>query len=416
MGPVVTSTSRAIRSQLPLIFLLGVITAVDAFAIDMYIPSFPSIQADLNADAGNMQWSLSLFLIGLGAGQAIFGPISDRYGRRGPLLLGLTLFTVASAMVALAPSLMVFLVGRAIQGIGASATVVIPRAIVADRFEARDSAKVYSMLMQIMTIGPIIAPLLGGFIIEHTVWQWVFWILFSLGLACLLFTLAVVDESLSPDRRHIESAFATFRSYGALFANRLFLFYSLTGSCVIAGLFTYVGSSAFIFTDYYQLEPGTFSYIFAGIAVGLMVLAQVNIWLLRLYSEVALLTFGLLLYLMGTCGFLVTVVFQMATLISTTLLLFVAVASLSLIMGNLTSLAMACVPRRAGSASAIFGVTQYVISGLAGVLAGMLFDGSMLPAAGILAVTGVSACLFLLEAWRAVKTHFGSLENRPPYR
>lgn len=389
------TSRKALGASLPLIVLLGILTAIDALSIDMYLPAFSIIQAQFEVDAAALQFSLSVFLIGLAVGQAVYGPVIDRFGRRWPLLIGIAIFTAASVLIAASSDMETFLVGRFIQGLGGAAGLVIPRAIVADLFEERQAAKVFSMLMQVMAIGPIVAPLLGGFFVSHGHWTAIFWTLAGVGLLSGLAVIRMVPESLPPSKRQKLGLGASLGGYVRLFGHRRFMALTLSGSFVIAGLFSYISGAAFVFTDYFALSPAVFSYIFAGIAASMILCGQLNVFLLGRFSESRLLTLGLGLHMAATATLLGVLMMGMTSFWLVTVLIMLSIASLSLILGNVTSLIMSAVPGESGVSSALFGVMQYAFGGLAGVLTGLLHDQTVRP----LAIMMAGCALLALICW-----------------
>ncbi|WP_427791656.1 multidrug effflux MFS transporter [Brevundimonas diminuta] len=387
---------KALGASLPLIVLLGILTATDALSIDMYLPAFSAIQGRFGADAAALQFSLSLFLIGLAVGQAVYGPVIDRFGRRVPLLVGIGIFTIASVLIAAAPDTETFLIGRFVQGLGGAAGLVIPRAIVADLFEERQAAKVFSMLMQVMAVGPIIAPLLGGFFVSYGHWTAIFWTLAGVGLLSGLAVIRMVPESLPPSQRQKLGMGASLGAYVALFGHRRFMALTLSGSFVIAGLFSYISGAAFVFTDYFALSPAVFSYIFAAIAASMIICGQLNVFLLGRVSESRLLSLGLSLHMAATASLLIVLMLGLTSFWLVTGLILLSVATLSLILGNVTSLIMSAVPGESGVSSALFGVIQYAFGGLAGVLMGLLHDQTIRP----LAIMMAACALLALICWR----------------
>ena len=395
------TSKKALGASLPLIVLLGILTAIDALSIDMYLPAFAIIQADYGVDAAALQFSLSVFLIGLAVGQAVYGPIIDRFGRRLPLLIGIGVFTGASVLIAAAPNMESFLIGRFVQGLGGAAGLVIPRAIVADLFDERQAAKVFSMLMQVMAVGPIVAPLLGGFFVSHGHWTAIFWTLAGVGLLSGLAVLRMAPESLPPEQRQRSGLVASLGAYVRLFGHRRFMALTLSGSFVIAGLFSYISGSAFVFTEYFALSPATFSYIFAAIAASMIIFGQLNVFLLGRFSESQILTAGLGLHMAATAALLLALAVGVTSFWLVTALILLSVATLSLILGNVTSLIMSAVPGESGVSSALFGVMQYMFGGLAGVLTGLLHDQTVRP----LALMMAGCALMAVICWMFARSH-----------
>lgn len=392
-APIRTLT---LAGSLPLIVVLGIVTGFDAMAIDMYLPAFAEIGRSLNTDAGTLQASLSVFLIGLAVGQFFYGPLTDRFGRLPPLIAGIMVFIAASVMVALAQDTMTFMVGRVLQGLGGAAGLVIPRAIVADLYQPREAAKVFSMLMQVMMVAPIAAPPVGGLLLASFGWRSIFWVLAIIGVLAVIATLRTVPEPLAPQMRRKSGVRTALAAYGRILRQGRFSAFALSGSFTMAGMFVYIGASAFIFIDYFGLTPTLYSFVFAGIALGEILFGFVNIRLLGRWSERQILPVGLAIHA-GFVALLVAALvagFDNVTVVS--ILLFLALVSLSLIFGNVTALVMGSVPGDSGSVSSLFGVLQYVFAGAVGGVLGLIHDGTLIPPAAVMLACAIGA----LVTWR----------------
>lgn len=384
-----------LAGSMPLIIVLGIVTAFDAMAIDMYLPAFADIGRALDADAGAVQTSLAIFLGGLAVGQIFYGPLTDRFGRRAPLVAGILLFVAASALAALAQDMTTFMIARALQGLGGAAGLVIPRAIVADLYEPRDGAKAFSLLMQVMMVAPVAAPPVGGLLLAAFGWRSIFWMLVVIGLLAAVATVRIVPESLPPGARRKSSALSAIVTYAGLFRRGRFTAHALSGSFTMAGLFVYIGASAFIFIDYYGLSPTVYSLVFAGIAFGEIATGYLNIRLLNRWREHEILPVGLLLH--GLCVALLVgaLLAGFTGLAVVGPLLFLALVSLSLIFGNVTAMVMESAPGDSGSASSLFGVLQYVFAGAVGTILGLAHDGTLIPPAVVMLVCAAGA----IAAW-----------------
>ncbi len=398
------TVSRAASSAagIYLIVLLGILTAFDSMAIDMYLPAFPVIQQALGGSAGEMQASLSVFLIGLAIGQAVLGPLIDRYGRRMPLIVGIAVFMAGSAWVALSSDMASFIGGRFLQGIGGAAGLVIPRAIVSDLYDSNESAKIYSVLMQIMSIAPIVAPPLGGVLLTQLGWEAIFWSLAVIGVLTLIASVRMVPETQPPGTRTSLSFSGVARSYVLLLGNRRYVWMTLSSGFIMGSLFTYISSSAFVFMSFFGLSSIIYSFVFAGIAVGMIGFGYLNIVLLRRMPAYRVLPFGLIAHFVCALALLLCVMAGVEQVVVVGTLIFVAVSSLSLIFGNVTAAAMfSAPPEQSGSASACIGVVQYVMAGLAGLTLGAIHDdGSLLPPQLLM-----TACAALaIVSWRIAVT------------
>jgi DHA1 family bicyclomycin/chloramphenicol resistance-like MFS transporter len=340
-----------------------------AAAIDMYLPAFPTVATSLNISAGQVQQTLTVFLIGLGIGQGLYGPLLDRFGRRPPLLIGITLFSLGSLAAALTTSFEGLLVARFIQAIGAAAGSVASRAVVTDTCDPQSSARIYSMLMQVMMIAPITAPMLGGLILLYGEWHLIFWVLALFGIVCGIFTVRLLPETLPLERRVPLSVHSIVRNYAIQLSNPSFFFYTLATSCTLGCLFIYINNSPFVFIEMFALTPNQFSYIFAANALVMIGISQINLRLLKIYSVARVLFIGLAGYIAIGAMLLSLVQFGWEALWSYSILLGLGMAMLGLITGNLTAMTMAHTQQHAGIASALMGLIQFLLAATIGYLA-----------------------------------------------
>ena len=266
------------KRHLRLAIILGLLSAIGPFAIDMYLPALPLIGQSFHADTATVQLSLTMFFVAVGGGQLIYGPLSDIYGRKLPLYAGLVLFAAGSAGAALATTAPVFIAFRFLQGLGACGGMVIPRAIVRDLYSGVEATKLQSMLMLVFSISPLLAPLTGSFVIQGFGWRAVFWtVLAAAVIGCgILTTLA---ESRPAHLRAATSLASTFRSYGLLMKDMHFIGVALVGTCGMASFFLYLSNSPFIMIQHYHLSARQYSLAFSLNAASFFVAAQLNGWL-----------------------------------------------------------------------------------------------------------------------------------------
>lgn len=352
-----------------LIILLASLSALVAAAIDMYLPAFPTVASSLDISAGQVQQTLTIFLIGLGIGQGLYGPFLDRFGRRPPLLIGIALFTIGSLAAALSTSFEGLLLARFLQALGAAAGSVASRAVVTDTCDPQSSARIYSMLMQVMMIAPITAPMLGGLILLYGEWHLIFWVLALFGVTCGVFTIRLLPETLPLERRVPLSMRSIVRNYAMQLSNPSFLFYTLATSCTLGCLFIYINNSPFVFIEMFALTPTQFSYIFAANALLMIGISQINLRLLKFYSVTRVLFIGLGGFIVIGTVLLSLVQLGWEALWSYSILLGFGMAMLGLITGNLTALTMAHTQRHAGIASALMGLIQFLLAATIGFVA-----------------------------------------------
>jgi len=380
-----------------LVVILGALTVIGPFAIDMYLPALPAIGRDLAADVGAVQLTLSVFLLGLAAGQAFYGPIVDRWGRRRPLLWGLAVFSAATVGCALARSMGALLGWRLVMALGGAASMVVPRAVVRDFYNERDSARMYSLLMLILSVSPLFAPTTGSLLLGVAGWRGIFWVLAALGVACLIAVARGLPETSAP-RSGTGGFAAALRTYGRLLADRRFLGAALVAGFTVGTIFCYLTGSAFVLIELHGLTPQHYGLAFGVIGVGIIVAAQANRRLVGRYSirrvlGVVLLAdvlVGGLLAANGAGGW--------GGLPALLFLLFLNLSAAGMVSPNIAALAMAPFGDVAGSASALLGTIQFGIGAAAGALVGVFHDGTAVPM-----TAGIAGCaLASFTVWRTL--------------
>ncbi|MFN4312361.1 MAG: Bcr/CflA family multidrug efflux MFS transporter [Ferrovibrio sp.] len=372
-----------------LTLILGALSAFTPLAVDMYLPGLPALERALATDAGKVQQTLSLFFLGLAIGQLFYGPLSDRFGRRLPLLAGNLLFVAASVACALAPDIDSLIAARFLQAFGSCAGLVIARAMVRDLFEPREGARVMSLLMLVMGVAPILAPLMGGYVLVWFGWPAIFWFLAGFGLFVLAAARLWLPEThvAAPERRLTLGS--ALRDYGALLTQRRFMGYTLSSSLAMAGMFAYIAGSPFVFIDLYGVPADAYGWIFGINAVGIIGLSQVNRALLRRFTLDAVLVVGIAVTALAGLLLLAMAAFLAGGLFGLWLPLFVYIASLGAVLPNAAASALAGEAHRAGTAAALMGTLQFASGAVTSALVGLLHDGSALPMAIVVAVCGL---------------------------
>lgn len=384
-----TETPRA-TALWRLTLILGALSAFTPLAVDMYLPALPALERALVTDSAKVQQTLSLFFLGLAIGQLFYGPISDRFGRRAPLLVGNLLYIVASVACALAPTIDTLIAARFVQAFGSCAGLVISRAMVRDLFEPREGARVMSLLMLVMGVAPILAPLLGGYVMVWLDWHAIFWFLGGFALLAMVAARLWLPESREarPDLRLTLGS--VLRVYGRLLSTRRYMGYTLASSLGMGGLFCYIAASPFVFIDLYGLSPQAYGWVFGINAVGIIGFSQVNRALLRHFTldEVLIVSVAI----MAAAGFLLLVaaVFSIGGMVGLWLPLFVYIASLGGVLPNAAASAMAAEAERAGSAAALMGTLQFTLGALTSGIVSLLHGNAALSMAVIVAVCGLS--------------------------
>jgi len=376
-----------------LTLMLGSLTALGPLSIDMYLPSFQAIARDLRASPAQVQLTLAVFFVALGIGQAFYGPISDRFGRRRPLCFGLALYILASAGCASARSIEALVGWRFAQALGGCAGMVIARAVVRDRFDEREAARFFSLLMLVTGLAPILAPSIGGQILILFSWRAIFWTLAGFALVGFVTATFVLPESLPPERRTEGGVATALRVYARLLRDRAFMRYALSGALVISGMFAYIFGSPFVFMQIYGVRPERFGWIFGFIALGLITASQLNRVLLARVAGARILSHALVVTAAAGVILLVMAWTRTGGLAGMLGPLFVYIASLGFVLPNVIATALGPQGRNAGTASALLGTLQFGAGAIVGTLLGALGDGTAVPMAALIAACGLSALL-----------------------
>ena len=370
------------------ILILGALSAFGPLAIDFYLPAFPAMAAAFGTDEKHVQMTLASYFLGLSLGQLAYGPVADRFGRRIPLLVGVTLFTLASLACAFAPSLDGLIAARFVQALGGCAGMVISRAVVSDKCDAVGSAKVFSQLMLVMGLAPILAPMLGGLLVNLHGWQSIFIALTAFSALSALAVALGLPESL-PANQPRQPLSGALRQYGRLLADKVFLGHALTGGIAIAGMFAYIAGSPFVFIKLYGVPPEHFGWLFGINAAGFILVAQLNARLLSKRGPAFLLARAVWVYLAAGLTLLAVSTLHTEQLWPLLIPLFICIASLGCIIPNAAACAMSGQGARAGSASAMLGCLQFSVAAGAAALVGVLHDGTAMPMAMVISLCGI---------------------------
>ncbi|WP_369367288.1 multidrug effflux MFS transporter [Streptomyces sp. CG4] len=387
------------RTGLLVTLVLGGLTATPPLAMDMYLPSLPEVTRSLHAPAATVQLTLTACLLGMALGQLVVGPMSDRWGRRRPLLAGLAVYLVATALCALAPNVETLVALRLAQGLAGAAGIVIARAVVRDLYDGVAMARFFSTLMLISGAAPIVAPLIGGQILRVTDWRGVFVVLTVVGTLLAALVWLRLPETLPPADRHAGGAGTALRAMRGLLADLPFTGYMLAGGFAFAALFAYISASPFVIQEIYGASPQTFSLLFGLNSVGLVIAGQVNGKLLvgRVALEKVL-----------ACGLAVIVLAASALLLMSAgalggtglapvaAALFVLMSAMGITLPNAQSLALMRTRHAAGSASALLGTTSFLVGAVASPLVGVAGEHTAVPMAVVqLAGALVAAACFM---------------------
>ncbi len=367
-------------------------------SLDLYLPVLPELATDLGASASGAQLTITACLLGLAVGQLVAGPLSDQFGRRRPLLIGLVCYLLTSLACAFAPSIEVLLVLRLLQGLSGAAGLVIARAVARDLYEGRALLIVFSRLILVSGLAPVVAPLLGGQLARVMDWRGIFVVLAGFGLVLVAAGVLGVPESLPLERRSAGGLQSNVRGFRELLGDRLFLGAAFSSGLAGAAMFAYIAGSTFVLQRIYGMSPQGFSYVFGINALGIMAMSQLGARLARSRPAVRLLAFGLAMNLLGSVGVLISAV-SGAGLVPLLISLWVMVSSVGMVFPSATTIALADYPHQAGRASSLLGLGQYIAGALAAPLVGLGGEQTAVP----LGVVVVGASLLAAAVfWRLV--------------
>jgi len=388
-------TTKPHRTPWGLITLLGALTAMTALSIDMYLPSLPAIAADLHASAAEAQSTVAAFLAGMAFGQLLYGPASDRLGRRPPLILGSAIFVATSALCALSVSAPMLIGARFVQALGACSGSVIARAIVRDRFDHTETARMLSLMMLVMGLAPIFAPLIGGALLSLGGWRTIFWVIVGFGVLLSVAILTRLTESRSAETAAHARSEHPIRAYLSLLSQKRLVGYALAGALNGATLFTYISSSPQLLIGDYHIAPSAFGWVFGLNGAGVIGANQLNRYLLRRSTPDEVLGKASYLAVAAAALLMLAAVTGLGGNAGVLALLFLVLASYGLMQGNTMAGALNVDPRRAGSISALLGSFSFAAGALAAAAAGALQDGTPRPMAVVMLVALAGSALAL---------------------
>ncbi|TMI90850.1 MAG: multidrug effflux MFS transporter [Bacteroidetes bacterium] len=374
-----------------LILILGFLTAIGPFSIDMYLPAFPSIARGLHTTVARVTLSLSSFFIGISAGQLLYGPLLERFGRKKPLYAGLCIYLVASIGCAMAASVNALIVLRLLQALGGCVGLVASRAMVRDLFDVKENAKIFSMLMLVVAVSPIIAPTLGGYITAMLGWRYVFAMLIVVDLIILMGTYFLLPESKKPDPNFSLRPGPIIKNFSGVITHPQFYTYALTAAISAAGLYAYIGGSPHVFMEIFRVNERQYGWIFALIAMGLIGASQVNSVLLKNYNSEQIIKVAL------CCQSVIGVTMASITFLGwndlfvTIFLIFIFLCTQGFVFPNASALSLASFGHNAGSASALMGAIQMTIGAGTSALVSVLQNHTAMPMTGVMACCAITA-------------------------
>lgn len=384
------------NQTLKLTLVLGFLSAFAPLSIDMYLSALPTMQSYFATNESHIQLTLASFFIGFSFGQLIYGPLSDRFGRKLPLYIGLIVFIIASIGCALSTSVTMLIIFRLFQALGACAGGVISRAIVRDLYHPNDAVKIYSYLMLVSSIAPMLAPILGSFILTAIGWKYIFYTLAILGVLSLLSVMFYLPST--PKQQNFEPFSPSFilKEYFLLIKHKHFIINSLIGGFSMAAMFAYITASSFIFMEIFYLSNNAYALLFGANAVVFVIAAQINARVVDKFGSNALIKYAL--YLLAFCIFLL-ILFLFLDIINIYLVVLSLMGfmfSLGFIVPNSTAMAMAPFSTNAGSASALLGTLQFSLAAISSIALGFIKANMLYSMGIIMAICAVFAILMLV--------------------
>jgi DHA1 family bicyclomycin/chloramphenicol resistance-like MFS transporter len=405
---------KVMENRTRLILILGLLSAIGPFSIDMYLPGFPVIASDLHTTPEMVSYSLSSYFIGICFGQMLIGPLLDRYGRKRPLYGGLIIYILSSIGCAFAPSIEVLIVLRLFQAAGGCVGIVAPRAIIRDLFPVHENAKIFSLLILILGVSPIIAPTTGGYVTAHFGWHSIFIILTIITSLILLAVFFWLPESKQPDPTFSLKPKPILASFQKVISHPQFYTYSFTGAMASAGLYAYLAGSPFVFMDLYHVTGQHYGWIFAIIAAGLITSSQMNNIMLKTYTSEQIIRLTLSLQCIIAVVLVIGTYNNWLGLFGTIGCIFFYLCCQGFSFPNSSALSMAPFTKEAGSASALMGSIQMALGAGASALVGLFSDGTALPMTAVMVGCSLTAVTILMLGRRAitVKCKKGDVEEQ----
>lgn len=390
-------TMEARRDRLLIIWILGALATVSPFAIDLYLPAFNQIAEDFGATPAQISISVSSYFVGMALGQILYGPLLDRFGRKRPLYFGLLLFVVATVMCAQSDDVESLAVFRFVQAIGGSVAWVAAVAMVRDFFPVNESARIFSLLILILGVSPLLAPTLGGFIAADYGWKPIFYLLAIIGAIILLVSWRFLPEGHQPDTRVSLKPGPILRTFLSVLRNPIFHTYTFAGAFSFATLFIYVAGSPVIFMEIFHVSPEVYGGIFALLSVSFIGGSQMNILLTRRYPSAKLFAFALMCQVIVSFIFVIGVRNEWFGLYSTIGMFFLALGCIGICNPNANALAISPFTRNVGSASALLGCTQIGVAALASSGVALFKASDMLPIVCLMA--GTATVALIIHTW-----------------
>lgn len=391
------------KKYIKLILILGSLTALGPFSIDMYLPGFSGIAKDLHTSVAKVSMSLSSYFIGISAGQLLYGPLLDRFGRKKPLFIGLLVYIIASLSCIYVVDIDAFIFLRFIQSVGSCAATVASVAMVRDLFPVKDIPKVFSLLMLVVGLSPMLAPTIGGYVTEDLGWHAVFFILMCMGIVILIASQIGLPNTYKPDTSISLKPKPIINNFLSVLKEPQFYTYAFTGAIAFSGLFSYVAASPLVFMDIYKVDAKTYGWIFALMSVSFIGSSQLNSILLKKFSSEQMIFGALISQSAISIIFLILALNDLLGLYETIGMLFLFLACLGISNPNTAGLTLAPFAKNTGSASALMGAIQLGLGALASFAIGVFVKDSVAPMVAVMTTTTITAFIILNIGKRFIK-------------
>lgn len=386
-----------------LIVLLGALTAFDPLSIDMYLPAFSDIQSEFMTSIDKVELSMSAFFIGMAFGQLFYGPLSDRFGRKKPLLAGMLLYLIATIGCAFAPNIETFIFLRILQALGGCAGMVITRAVIRDLFDSKKVADFLSSMALIMGLAPILAPSIGGFVNHLLGWRAIFGLLAVSNIVCLACIYFLLPETLTTTKRSTQLSIGSMlTSYGKLFRQRSFVGYLIPDTAIRAGMFAYIAGSPFVFIELYGIPKEHYGWIFGMNAVGLMAASQINRRLLKRFDSDLILRWSVRVAALAAAVVFISPQFS-SQILMLLVPIFLFLATLNFVGPNALAGALSSQGHQAGTASALYGCMQWSLASASSFMVSHFHNGTAMPMTGTILACG----LISLISYQILKPQVG---------
>ena len=374
-----------------LVIMLGMLAATGPLSIDMYLPSLPSIQTDLGASAANAQLSLSSFLIGYAMGQLLYGPISDRFGRKPVLLTGMFVYATTSFLCTLSQNIETLIVLRCLQALGGGSGIVLARAIISDYFPPNEAARVLSLVSIVTLLGPLVSPIVGSYLLVLAGWRSIFWLLTAMGIVFFLMVLFVFRESHPAEKRQQLNFFTTFKAYIEVILHQDSFGYIACGGLGAGVFFAYIGNSPFVFIELFGIRPEYFGYLYGIVVSGMMSAAIINSRIVLRYGLNKMIDYGNIIRLVGVVILLLVSYFRIGGIPAMLFALVLTISPTIIINVNAAVGLLHLFPRLTGTASAVSGAAIFATGAVSGFIVGVLHDGTMMPMAITMALFAITS-------------------------